>query len=142
MIVLDTNVLSELIKPAPAPQVIAWASRQSWQDITTTTICEAELCFGVALLPEGRRRDNLARAIGALFDTMLAGQVLDFDRRAAKFYGPLCAARRRLGLGLEIPYADMQIEAIAQAHRAAAVATRNVADYLGTEITVINPWDL
>ena len=140
MIVLDTNVLSELIKPTPAPQVIAWASRQPWQDITTTTICEAELCFGVALLPEGRRRDNLARAIGALFDTMLAGRVLDFDRRAAKIYGPLCAGRRRLGL--EIPHADMQIAAIVAAHRPAAVATRNVADYLGTDITVINPWDI
>ena len=139
MIVLDTNVLSELIKPDPAPQVIAWASRQSWQDITTTTICEAELCFGVALLPEGRRRDNLARAIGALFDTMLAARVLDFDRRAAKLYGPLCAARRRLGL--EIPHADMQIAAIAAAHRADAVATRNVADYAGSGITTVNPWE-
>ena len=139
MIVLDTNVLSELIKPAPAPRVLAWASRQSWQEITTTTICEAELCFGVALLPEGRRRDNLARAIAALFDTMLAGRVLDFDRRAAKHYGPLCAARRRLGL--EIPYADMQIAAIAKAHRAGAVATRNIADYVGTGVSIVNPWE-
>jgi len=140
MIVLDTNVLSELIKPAPAPQVIAWASRQSWQDITTTTICEAELCFGVALLPDGRRREKLARAIVALFDTMLAGRVLDFDRRAARLYGPLCAARRRLGL--EIRYADMQIAAIAKGHRADAVATRNVADYVGTDVTIIDPWSV
>ena len=140
MIVLDTNVLSELIKPAPAPQVIAWASRQSWQDITTTTICEAELCYGVALLPDGRRRDNLARAIAALFDTILPGRVLDFDRRAAKLYGPLCAARRQLGL--EIPHADMQIAAIARAHQAVAVATRNVGDYAGLGISIINPWDI
>ena len=140
MIVLDTNVLSELIKPNPAPQVIAWASLQSWRDITTTTICEAELCFGVALLPEGRRRDNLARAMGALFDTMLAGRVLDFDRRAARLYGPICVARRRLGL--EIPHADMQIAAIARAHGADAVATRNVADYVGTDIRIMNPWNV
>lgn len=138
MIVLDTNVLSELIKPTPAPQVIAWASRQSWQDITTTSICEAELYYGVALLPEGRRRDHLARAIGALFDTMLTGRVLDFDRRAAKLYGPLCAARR--GRGLEIPYVDMQIAAIAAANRADAVVTRNVADFVGTGIVTIDPW--
>jgi predicted nucleic acid-binding protein len=83
VIVLDTNVFSELIRPTPSPAVLAWARAQEAGAIFTTAVCEAELLFGVAAMAEGRRRTTLARAIEAILGTILGGRVLPFDRAAA-----------------------------------------------------------
>jgi toxin FitB len=139
VIVLDTNVISELARPAPFPAVLAWARRQMPEEVFTTSICEAELLFGIALMPAGRRRDALARALTVTLTSILGGRVLPFDRAAAQAYAELAAQRRRTGRTVGL--ADLQTAAIALARGAAAIATRNVADFQGCGVPVINPWD-
>jgi predicted nucleic acid-binding protein len=138
VIVFDTNVLSELIRPAPAEAVIAWARAQDPGTIFTTTICEAEIRYGVAIMPPGRKRSNLARAVEAMLYSVLAGRVLPFDRPAATEYAEWAAERRRAGKPVSIP--DLQIASIARARRASAIATRNTADFADCGVAVIDPW--
>ena len=139
MIILDTNVISELAGPAPAPAVLAWARTQPPDQVFTTAICEAELRFGIALMPAGRRRDTLARAVAVMLTAILGGRVLPFDRAAAEAYADLAARWRRVGR--TVGQADLQIAAIAIAREAAAVATRNVGHFEGCGVPVINPWE-
>ncbi len=138
MIVLDTNVLSELIRPVPSDAVLAWARAQDPDAIFTTTICEAALLLGVAMLPEGRHRAALGRATEAMLGTVLAGRVLPFDRTAAVAYAAWAADRRRAGR--LVGTADLQIAAIARARGAAAIATRNLTDFAGCGVALIDPW--
>ena len=138
MIVLDTNVLSELTKARPDPAVSGWLSEQRWARLYTTAITEAELAYGVALLPGGRRRDTLALAVTRLLQEGLGGRVLAFDRAAAVAYGEF-AARRRAG-GRPVAVADGQIAAIARAHGAALIATRDAGGFEGCGVAVANPW--
>ncbi len=135
---LDTNVLSELMRPTPAPAVLAWARAQNAATIFTTAVCEAELLFGVAAMAEGRRRMALARAVEAILGTILGGRVLPFDRVAAKFYGVLAAESRRSGRPVGI--ADLQIAAIARARSADAIATRNTQHFAGCGLAIVDPW--
>ena len=138
MIVLDTNVISEIARSTPFPSVLAWARRQNPEEVFTTAICEAELLFGIALMPAGRRRDALARALTITLTTILSGRVLPFDRAAAQAYAELAARRRRAGHTVGL--ADLQIAAIALARGASAIATRNVAHFQDCGVPIIDPW--
>jgi predicted nucleic acid-binding protein len=137
MIILDTNVISELMKPKPADVVVAWATSQPAAGQYTTSITQAEILHGILLLPAGRRRARLLETAKAMFVEDFAGRVLGFGGDAALPYARIAAARRRVGR--PISHFDAQIAAIAHAC-GAAVATRNVADFEGCEVTVINPW--
>jgi toxin FitB len=137
MIVLDTNVVSELLRPTPAPEVEAWLAAQDGATIWFTAVGEAELRHGVAILPAGRRRNDLAGAIEAMLEEDFRDRILPFDRIAARAYATIAAERR--AAGRPISQFDCQIAAIAHAHRA-AVATRNSSDYAGCGIEVIDPW--
>jgi toxin FitB len=138
LIVLDTNVLSELARAEPAIAVRAWADRMPLARLCTTAITEAELRFGVALLPAGWRRTELTAAIEAVFTRLIGGRVLPFDRAAAQVYAGIAAARRQAGRPAGT--ADLQIAAIALARRLEAVATRNVGHFGDCGVPVIDPW--
>ncbi|WP_434718291.1 type II toxin-antitoxin system VapC family toxin [Paraburkholderia sp. A1BS-2L] len=137
MIVLDTHVLSELLRPAPDPAVLAWFGRQSRMSLFVTTLSRAEMLYGVALLPPGARREGLAAAIAAIFDVDFAGRVLTFDWDAADAYAVLAANRRHAGR--PVSQIDAMIAAIARS-RGAAVATRNVKDFTGCGVDIDDPW--
>lgn len=138
MIVLDTNVVSELLRPAPARQVEAWLSAQDGASIHFTTVGEAELRHGVSILPAGKRRTALGVAIDGILEEDFRDRILPFDRQAARAYAAIAAARR--AAGRPISQFDCQIAAIARAH-GASLATRNTGDYEGCGIEVLNPWD-
>jgi len=138
MIVLDTNVLSELLRPTPALQVEAWLAAQHGPNVYFTAVGEAELRHGVAILPAGRRRDALAQAIEGMLDEDFRDRILPFDREAARAYAAIAAERR--AAGRPISQFDCQIAAIARA-QGASVATRNTGDYEGCGVTVIDPWE-
>ncbi len=137
MIVLDTNVLSEPLRPTPSAKVLDWMRSQPSTVLFTTTITEAELLYGVALLPRGKRRDLLESVVGRIFVMHLAGRILPFDSAAARAYADIAARRRRSGRPMSEP--DARIAAIAKS-RGAELATRNVADFAGCELEVVNPW--
>jgi predicted nucleic acid-binding protein len=137
MIVLDTNVLSEPLRPTPSRRVLDWIRSQPISALFTTTITEAELLYGIALLPQGKRRDLLESIVGRIFAVHLAGRILPFDSAAARDYADIAAVRRRSGRSMSEP--DARIAAIARS-RGAELATRNVADFAGCELEVINPW--
>ena len=138
MITLDTNVLSELMRPSPAANVVRWVSAQPATSMYTTSVTQAEIFHGIMLLPAGRRRNALEAAAKALFEQDLGGRVLPFGSDAAHAYARIAAERRRAGR--PISQFDAQIAAIAHS-AGAALATRNVADYVATGIKVINPWE-
>jgi predicted nucleic acid-binding protein len=135
VIVLDTNVVSELAKPTPNPFVVAWVDAQVEPAIAAPSL--AELRFGVARLPEGKRRTALGEAIDLLVSDDLSGLVLPFDAACAHVYGLIVAARERAGRPIGIT--DAQIAAICGVHDA-ALATRNVRDFVGTGIDIVDPW--
>ena len=137
MIILDTNVVSELLRPAPSPAVEAWLAAQDGATVFFTAIGEAELRLGVAIVPAGRRRTSLAEAIDAMLEQDFRGRVLPFDPAATQAYAAIAATRR--AAGRPISQFDCQIAAIARI-RQAVLATRNTADYEDCEIEVINPW--
>jgi predicted nucleic acid-binding protein len=139
VIVLDTNVLSELARPHPVPSVQAWADALPLARLCTTAITEAELRFGLALLPPGRRRTELAQAVEAVFAGVVGGRVLPFDRAAAQAYAALAAPRRRAGRA--VGTADLQIAAIPLSRQLEAIATRNVGHFADCGVPVINPWE-
>jgi toxin FitB len=136
MIVLDTNVLSEEMRVQPDPKVHAWLRRQDPVLLFTTAVTEAELIYGVAVLPDGARKAALTLAVGGIL-SLFAGRVLPFDRAAAAELPAVLVTRRRLGR--PIMAHDAQIAAIARAC-GMAVATRDMADFADCGITLINPW--
>jgi hypothetical protein len=137
MVVLDTNVISEMTRSAPESNVVAWYQRQDSASLFTTTVTLAEVFYGLNLLPEGSRRDQLSRFADDFFRQEMAGKILSFDETAAIHYATIRAAKRRLGLSMSA--FDAQIAAIAVA-AGATVATRNVSDFEHCGITVVNPW--
>jgi len=137
MIILDTNVVSELLRPAPSPAVEAWLAAQDGATVFFTAIGEAELRLGVAILPAGRRRTSLAEAIDAMLEEDFRGRILAFDTAAAQAYAAIAATRR--AAGRPISQFDCQITAIAHI-RQAVLATRNTLDYDDCGIEVIDPW--
>ncbi|MBD5801953.1 Toxin FitB [Azoarcus sp. Aa7] len=137
MIVLDTNVLSELLRPVPDAGVVSWLAAQPRSALFTTTVTRAEIFYGVRVLPEGGRRQALLAAAQAIFDEDLAGQVLSFDNDAADAYAEIAASRR--SAGKPISQFDAMIAAAARS-RGASLATRNVKDFVDCGIEVIDPW--
>jgi predicted nucleic acid-binding protein len=137
IILLDTNVLSELLRPDPARQVERWLAAQDGAKVYFTTVGEAELRHGVSILPAGKRRNALTTAIEGLLEEDLRDRILPFDRAAARAYATIAAQRR--AAGRPISQFDCQIAAIARA-REATVATRNTSDYEGCGIELIDPW--
>ncbi len=136
-LLLDTNVVSELIRKSPHPAVASWVSGFSVNDLFFSAIGEAELRYGAAILPAGRRRDTLVFEIDAMLRDAFEDRVLPFDSDAAREYGNIAAARR--SLGRPVAPADCQIAAIA-ASRGMAVATRNVRDFENMGIELVDPW--
>ncbi|WP_323123343.1 type II toxin-antitoxin system VapC family toxin [Burkholderia alba] len=137
MIVLDTNVLSELLRPVPDPAVLAWFGRQPRAALFTTTLSRAEMLYGVQLLSAGTRRVGLAVALTAIFELDFAGRVLAFDWDAAADYADIATARKRAGRA--ISQIDAMIAAIARS-RGATVATRNVKDFVDCGVDLNDPW--
>ncbi|QEE39005.1 MULTISPECIES: type II toxin-antitoxin system VapC family toxin [unclassified Methylobacterium] len=137
MIILDTNVLSELMRAKPTIFVLKWFAAQPSAGLFTTTLTQAEIFYGLSLLPEGRRRDDLFAAAQPIFEVELAGRILSFDQDAAMAYADIAASRRRAGQ--PISQIDGQIAAIT-ASRGARLATRNVRDFVDCGIVVVDPW--
>ena len=139
MIILDTNVLSELMRPKPSPRVVAWVAKQSGTELFTTSITEAEIFYGIELLAKGKCREELLAAAEAMFAEDLAGRVFGFESDAARVFSRIAAQRR--ALGSPISHADAQIAAIAHARRA-KLASRNVADFRDCGLEVVDPWNV
>lgn len=137
MFLLDTNIISELLRPSPDPAVETWVGDRRATDLYFPAIGEAELRYGVAVLPAGRRRTALASAINAILQEDFTDRILPFDRKAARDYADIAAMRR--AAGRTAPPADSQIAAIARS-RGMAIATRNVRDFDNLGIEVIDPW--
>lgn len=137
MIVLDTNVVSELMRPVPNPAVLAWVDAQSDRDLWLCSVVVSELLYGLAHLPMGSRRAQLTQAFETMLAEDFAGRVLAFDLPAAVVYADLVSAREQQGQPLAM--ADAQIAATCLAH-GARLATRNVRDFEGLGLSWLNPW--
>jgi hypothetical protein len=137
MIVLDTNVISEMMDPHPAEAVASWYKRQSRHILFTTSINCAEILVGIEMLALGRRRAELARAARAVFSHDFEGRILVFDQSAAEHYAEIIAHRKRRGQSIDA--LDAQIAAVARS-QAMGLATRNVRHFQHCGIEVVNPW--
>jgi predicted nucleic acid-binding protein len=138
VIVIDTNVLSALMRKVPERPVVEWLDRQAAESIWITSITLFEARFGMALLPKGKRRQTLETAFDNLMIEDLEGRVLDFDQPAAEAAAQLAARRQRGGQSIDMR--DTQIAGIVIARRA-ELATRNVRHFSDLNVAVINPWD-
>ncbi len=137
MYVIDTNVASELMRPSPAPAVAAWIAGRDAEELYLTAVSEAELLYGVAIVPAGRRRNELEAVMRRWLDTGFAERILPFDSAAARDYADIAAGRR--SAGRPIAPADCQIAAIARC-RGMVVATRNVRDFGDIDVEIVDPW--
>jgi predicted nucleic acid-binding protein len=137
MILLDTNILSALMRPAPEAAVERWLADQPAASVFISAITEAELRYGLALMPSGKRRSVLAAEIEGMLGEDFIGRILPFDSPAAVAFAKIATERRQAGR--PISQADAQIAAIARS-RGATLATRNVSDFEGCGIEVLNPW--
>lgn len=136
MILLDTNVISEAMKPEPHPSVRDWLDAQAAETIFISSVTIAELSFGIGALPTGKRKDKLAAALDDALD-LFAARILPFDTEAARRYGDLAVKARAAGKGFPTP--DGYIAAIAAAH-GFAVASRDTSAFTAAGLTVIDPW--
>ncbi len=136
MILLDTNVVSEAMKPEPAAAVRAWLDAQAAETLYLSSVTIAELMFGIGALPNGRRKDNLTAALDGVLD-LFADRILPFDARAARRYAELAVRARAAGRGFPTP--DGYIAAIAAAHDF-AVASRDTSAFTAAGLVVIDPW--
>lgn len=137
MIVLDTNVLSELLRARPEPTVVDWLRAQARSRLFTTAISRSEMLLGVLVLPDGQRKQRLRQEVLAIFSADMAGRVLPYDSDAADAHAEFVAMRR--AQGRPVGQSDAMIAGIARS-RGAALATRNVRDFEGCGVTLISPW--
>lgn len=138
MIIVDTNVVSELMKHLPAINVVAWVDKQISEDLFLTAISVAEIDYGLSILPHGDRRDLLRNAFEKVVEEAFAFRVLPFDSNAARWYGQIMSDRKSLGRIMSL--FDGQIASIALAN-GAALATRNVKDFDECRLTIIDPFE-
>jgi toxin FitB len=138
-IVLDTNVLSELMKPQGLIKVKNWVAAQPRENLFITSITKAEILYGIAILPDGKRSQNLRETAEIMFVQEFAGKILPFEEKAAGCFAEIAASRKQIGK--PISQADAQIAAICLANNA-TIATRNVEDFMNCQIAILNPWDL
>lgn len=136
MIVLDTNVVSEAMKPEPAAAVRDWLDAQAAETLYLSSVTVAELLFGIGALPDGRRKEKLALTLDGLLG-LFEGRILPFDTAAARCYADLAVAARQSGKGFPTP--DGYIAAIATAH-GFAVATRDASAFKAAGVSIIDPW--
>lgn len=137
MIILDTTVLSALMRATLEPVVVGWLDRQPSDSVWLTSVTVFETRFGLALLPKGRRRTSLERAFDHVLVDDLSNRVLDFDSAAAAEAARIAAERQRAGRVVDLR--DTVIAGIAQARRA-TIATRNTAHFEGLDVPVVSPW--
>jgi predicted nucleic acid-binding protein len=137
VIVLDTNVVSEAMRPAPDAAVMAWLRAQPLSEIATTTVTLAEIDYGLCRIPTGRRREDLEARLRTFLARGFGDRILPFDAAAAGLYGGIVTTRQATGRPIDA--FDAMIAAIARS-RLAAIATRNVADFEGCGVTVLDPW--
>jgi len=137
MIVVDTNVISEVVKPSPAANVVSWLNEQQSVDLYITTVTIGEISFGIEALPVGKRRTSLANAIGRFIEQAFGHRILVPDQESAWYYGAIMAERRRSGRPMTAP--DGQIAAIARRYKY-QLATRNIKDFEETGLELVNPF--
>jgi toxin FitB len=137
MIVLDTNVLSEALRPAPAKRILNWLSAQDRSITFITVITQAEILYGLELLPAGKRKGQLQASISKLFEEEFEGKILSFDCAAAEAYSTIAAGRKVSGR--PISQFDGMIAAIARV-QGAKLASRNALDFVGCGIEIVDPW--
>jgi predicted nucleic acid-binding protein len=137
MILVDTNVVSELMRPEPASVVVRWFARQTLETLFLSAVSEAELRTGVLLMPSGQKRDRIASAVENMLFQLFTGRVLAFDQTCARPYAEFIANRRSLGRPVSVQ--DAQIAATAEAN-AIPLATRNLRDFELVGLTLIDPW--
>lgn len=137
MIVLDTNVISELFNPAPNPKVVAWLQQRPDGEVFLTAITRGELLYGARILPPGRRRDILLAGLERIFQIRFPDRILPYDEAAADAHAELAALRR--AQGRPSSQSDMMIAGIVRSH-GGSLATRNVRDFEGCGFALIDPW--
>lgn len=137
MIILDTNIISELTRQAPEPRIVSWLDSLPAEEVGTTAVTAAELLYGVARMPAGRRKRELAAAVRGLLGDELRDRILPFDEHCASRYADIVCGRETVGRPIGV--ADAQIAAICRTAEA-TLATRNTDDFSGTGIELINPW--
>jgi len=138
-IILDTNVLSELMKSQGSQLVKSWVAAQPRESLFITTVTQAEILYGIKIMPRGKRSKRLQTLAELMFLEDFAGQILTFDQPAAVHFAEIAACRKTIGK--PISQFDAQIAAICLQHKA-ILATRNVDDFLDCGINIINPWDI
>ncbi len=136
--VLDTNVISELMRAEPHPVVFAWTAAQPRASLYTTSLSRGEVLAGIAIMSGGRRRAALAETAEVMFGEEFRGRILPYGEEAATAYAEIYAARRQMGRPIET--ADLIVAATARAH-GAAVVTRDTGGFEGCGLTLINPWE-
>jgi predicted nucleic acid-binding protein len=139
MIVIDTNVLSEVLRPAPEPRVVTWLAHQPGSALFTTTITRGEILYGIWSMPAGARRQRFWDVTQIIFSEDFAGRVLSFDNDAADAYAEIAASRK--SIGKPISQFDAMIAAVVRS-RGATLATRNVKDFVDCGIEIIDPWNV
>jgi toxin FitB len=137
MIILDTNVISEMMKQNPARPVVTWLRFQPALTIFTTAVTVAEILAGIRILPAGKRYDQLLEGANQMFDRVLRDRILSFDHEAAEAYAEIAASRRRLAK--PIKELDAQIAAIARSN-SMIIATRDIGDFTDCGVDLIDPW--
>lgn len=137
-VLLDTNVVSELMRPVPSQAVLAWISGQFGPHLYTSSVTVAEVLYGIEVLPHGQRRRELLEGAERVFAKVFAGRIAVFDEPAARTFSRIAAERRRRGR--PIAEMDAQIAAIASLH-GAVLATRNIADFEHCGVRLVNPWE-
>lgn len=138
MIILDTNVISELMRPEPEQRVIAWFTKQKPANLMITALTIAEIERGIERLPNGNRKETLRKSFNGFIDSAFSGRILPFDTRAATLYGSIAAEREKMGFNTDA--LDLMIAATAKQH-GATIATRNTKDFEGCGLNLQNPWD-
>lgn len=138
MILLDTNIISEMMKPLPQTEVVKWLNQQESNQLFISTVTIAEITYGINVLPEGRRRHQIDEAFYKIITTAFKHRVLSFDNAAAQIYGKIMAKRKLSGKPMGI--ADGQIAAIANSQEL-ALATRNIRDFVDCGLKLINPFE-
>jgi predicted nucleic acid-binding protein len=137
MVIVDTNVVAELMRPSPAQEVIRWMNDQDASALFLTTISIGEIGYGLEILPQGRRRLQLEQGFERVIVEAFTGRILGFDEEAARYYGVVMGRRKEIGRPLSA--LDGQIASIARA-KGFAVATRNVRDFVECGVEIINPF--
>lgn len=137
MIILDTNVISELMKPEPSEMVLDWIRGKEQNHLAISTITMAEIAYGLGRLPQGKRREDLQGRFERLIDQGFHDRVFEFSAKPALLYGELC--NTRLNQGLHVDAFDMMIAAIARVNDC-AIATRNTGDFQACSLKLINPF--